>query len=302
MASNSINVAFSARSEEYFNQVKNLIFDGTKNIRADKFLIRHIQSLSGTTKLLNACINSNSEQETAEITQFNVTELHKCQTDDKAKIPNTNNSLDKNMKDDVEMLCLNNFKEEACEIKTPTKVTSSFLNETEMWKSHKEPNLKHGKYVTVCPDVISIHNKPQVSSKIPLLQNGNNLRSQQIAGQHVMVKNTCAFDSMFQALLVGYRDWTNYYNYINSNTQTNEIFNFITLLSTHGTQQKVYKERTLILAKTFQLENGVINCSCNINNLISNLMKTIISYSISKQCSICEWQHQQDCNKYLAHI
>lgn len=99
-----------------------------------------------------------------------------------------------------------------------------------MWKSHKEPNLKRGKYVTICPDVISIHNKSQVSSKIALLQNGNNLRPQQIAGQHVMVKN--AFDSVIQAFLIDYRDWTNYYNYINDKKVINEIFNFITIVST----------------------------------------------------------------------
>lgn len=64
-----INVASSARSEEYFNELKNLIFNRTKNIRADKFLIRHIRSLVGTTKLLNACINLNTEQE------INVTKL-----------------------------------------------------------------------------------------------------------------------------------------------------------------------------------------------------------------------------------
>lgn len=149
---------------------------------------------------------------------------------------------DEDVKDDVEMLCLNTSKEETREIKTPTKVTSSFLNEVEMWKSHKERNLIRGKYVTVCPDVTSIHNRPRVSSKIPLLQNGNILRPQQISGQHVMVKHTCAFDTTIQALLVGYHDWTNYYNYINSNTQINEIFNFVTLLSTHGTQQKCTKK------------------------------------------------------------
>lgn len=78
--------------------------------------------------------------------------------------------------------------------------------------------MKRGKYVTVCPDIISIHIKPQASFKIPLLENGNNLQSQQIAGQHVMIRNTCAFDSVIQALLVGYREWINYYNYIYSVT------------------------------------------------------------------------------------
>lgn len=47
MVSNGISIASSARSEEYFNELKNLVFRGTKNIRADKFLILHIRSLAG---------------------------------------------------------------------------------------------------------------------------------------------------------------------------------------------------------------------------------------------------------------
>lgn len=110
-----------------------------------------------------------------------------------------------------------------------------------------------------------------------------------------MIRNTCAFDAVIQALLVGYRDWTNYYNYVNNNTNTNEILNFITTVSMYGTQQKVYKERALILAKIFQPTSGAINCACNINNLIDkNLIKNEISYSILRRCSICEWHHQKD--------
>jgi len=54
MASNGTTVASSARSEEYFNELKNLIFKSTKNIRVDKFLISHIRSLAGTIKIFNA--------------------------------------------------------------------------------------------------------------------------------------------------------------------------------------------------------------------------------------------------------
>lgn len=96
---------------------------------------------------------------------------------------------------------------------------------------------------------------------MPLLENGNHLRSQQIAGKHVMIRNTCAFDSVIQALLVGFRDWINYiyYNYINSNAKINEILNFkTTTVSMYGTQQKVYKERALILAKIFQPKKGEV--------------------------------------------
>lgn len=46
-------VATSAHSEEYFRELKNLIFHNQSN-RIDKFIILHLRSLAGTTKLLNA--------------------------------------------------------------------------------------------------------------------------------------------------------------------------------------------------------------------------------------------------------
>lgn len=47
-------VATSACSEEYFRDVKKLIFKDSKSIRVDKFIILHLRSLAGTMKLLNA--------------------------------------------------------------------------------------------------------------------------------------------------------------------------------------------------------------------------------------------------------
>ncbi|RVE40187.1 hypothetical protein evm_015163, partial [Chilo suppressalis] len=47
-------VSTSARSEEYFRELKHLIFKKEKSIRADKFLVIHLRSLTGTSNLLNA--------------------------------------------------------------------------------------------------------------------------------------------------------------------------------------------------------------------------------------------------------
>lgn len=77
---NGIIVASSARSEEYFNEVKNLIFAGRKNIRADKFLISHIRSLAGTMNILNAdvtiSVNENHEIPILNSNQNNVCITH----------------------------------------------------------------------------------------------------------------------------------------------------------------------------------------------------------------------------------
>lgn len=48
------HVASSTRSEEYFRELKHLVFKKGKAIQVDKYLIINLKSLIGTTKLLNA--------------------------------------------------------------------------------------------------------------------------------------------------------------------------------------------------------------------------------------------------------
>lgn len=62
----------------------------------------------------------------------------------------------------------------------------------------------------------SLHKKPRIISKIPILQNSNMLRPQNISGRNVAVKNICAFDTIIQSLLIGYPYWVSYYDYINT--------------------------------------------------------------------------------------
>jgi len=44
--------------EEYFRELKQLILNNDRNLRIDKFLIKHIRSISGTEKLLNVICES----------------------------------------------------------------------------------------------------------------------------------------------------------------------------------------------------------------------------------------------------
>lgn len=68
----------------------------------------------GTAKLLNACINLNSEQEVAEVPQLSVTELHDSETDDESA-NNISKSLDKNVKNDDTEILYNSSNEETHE-------------------------------------------------------------------------------------------------------------------------------------------------------------------------------------------
>lgn len=108
-----------------------------------------------------------------------------------------------------------------------------------------------------------------------------------------MITNTCAFDSVVHSLLVSYHDWLNYHDYVNNNCNVNEILDFIKMVPMHGASKKIYKERAIILTKIFQSANGSLNCASNISELIRSLMQNIPSYNITKQCSVCNWEHQQ---------
>lgn len=196
------SVTTSARSEQYFNEVKNLIFKGMKNIRVDKFLITHIRSLEGTMKILNADNITTLSNEVNEVPNVTIANLNKTHT-----FPKHNECLTTN-NNETEISHIHQNEEQLMEISPQ----STFLNEIETWRDQKDKDSKRGKYLRICPDVDSIHNKPRVTSKIPLLQNGNILSPQHISGQNIMVKNTCAFDAIVQSLLVGFRDWITYHD------------------------------------------------------------------------------------------
>lgn len=54
MARDKSSVATSSYSEEYFREVKQLVLKGKSAVRVDKFLVMHMRSLAGTTKILHA--------------------------------------------------------------------------------------------------------------------------------------------------------------------------------------------------------------------------------------------------------
>lgn len=251
-------------------------------------MVSHIRSLTGTMNILNAdratSVTENEVSKTIDSNQFNL-RLKASKSYD------TNECL---TCDDDETLSSEMYVSED-EAHTPTKNSpqTTVLNEVEMWKGKKDNIPTRGKYLTICPDINSIHNKPRVTFKIPLLQNGNILRPENIAGKYIMIKNTCAFDSFIQSLLVAYRDWIGYYNYINN--MSNEVSFFIRMISTLGTIQKVYKQRALILNNIFQQKSGTIDCACNIHQLISkHLMQDTLSYELYKRCSICDWSYKEN--------
>lgn len=53
------DVASSARSESYFNEIKNILLcDNTTSLRVNKFIVKHIRSIIAACKIQRAAYNA----------------------------------------------------------------------------------------------------------------------------------------------------------------------------------------------------------------------------------------------------
>lgn len=131
MASNGVSIATSSRSEEYFNELKNLVFKGSKNVRADKFLVSHMRSLAGTIKILNADTSNENDEITNDMIISNEQEAIKNESylsPDKIQETGDDDDAD-NM--DTSIICNSPNEKPIIPTQTP------FLNEIETWKGKK---------------------------------------------------------------------------------------------------------------------------------------------------------------------
>lgn len=70
--------------------------------------------------------------------------------------------------------------------------------------------MKRGTYLTPCPDIQIIHQRPKFSVTLPLLVNGNSLDLVKIGKRIILVRNTRKFDSTEQSILAAYHDFAPY--------------------------------------------------------------------------------------------
>jgi len=134
-------VASSARSESYFNEIKNIILcNDNKPLRVDKFIVKHIRSIIATYKIQRAAYNAtlNTREILSEISK--VSESSDCSTS-----PTKMVKLLENMSDSSE--------------------SPEHLQEEENWRGqnkrkmqineHDKSSSKRGKYLQACPNVTS---------------------------------------------------------------------------------------------------------------------------------------------------
>lgn len=130
------SVASSARSETYFNDVKNITFSDDRPIRIDKFIIKHIRSIESICKIERAALNNRIIQDN------NFKEMDVLKRDKSKFLPNINEE-----NNDVEQYLI---AEENWRGLNPHKRKESSLDISKR---------KRGKYLTAYPDISLIHNR-----------------------------------------------------------------------------------------------------------------------------------------------
>ncbi|XP_050518087.1 uncharacterized protein LOC126892568 [Diabrotica virgifera virgifera] len=126
---------------------------------------------------------------------------------------------------------------------------------------------------------------------MPILKNGSdpNLGLVTIESTKFSLKNTCAFDSIFQILLAGVADHDEVKNCVQDNAHFNPLFEMITEAARSKIQSKTYRSRAEILLKFFKKtpkKNCIeeIFCQCNVVSLGNFLFSSTPSY---QEISIC---------------
>lgn len=191
-------IASSARSESYFNELKNIILcDDNKPLRIDKFIIKHVRSVIATCKIQRAAYNAalNTGEVLSEISK--AAESLDCSISATKAIESSENMSD------------------------TSELSEQHLQEEENWRGQnirkvqtnehdKSTPSKRGKYLRACPNVTLIHNHSLRKRKDIIIQNGNLLAPVKIEKTKVQVMNTCPFDSLAELMANGYSDYIVY--------------------------------------------------------------------------------------------
>ncbi|KAF2898337.1 hypothetical protein ILUMI_07841 [Ignelater luminosus] len=120
----------------------------------------------------------------------------------------------------------------------------------------------------------------QNTKEVLILRNGNSAELSFITHEKCKysLANTCAFDSIFQILYVGYLDYANIRDYLDSMHKPNDILKLV---------QKVSLENKITTGTTK---------FCNAKQLLANLFKTSPNFKEVYNCNDCGFQNTYDIN------
>lgn len=289
--------ASNAAIEAEFGSIKTQLLANTKlPMRADLFILKHIEYLKGRLNLVNSItseeniepqmetlstsqnidnevINTNiSIQSNTTITYNNpqIEECPACKNNDHPSGAHKCHICKKNVH--ALDLCSKAIEEEdegfgqkrictSCQRMSP-RLTSkmSNLNDVENWRGLAIRKSK-SRYLhkNFQKNEFILHDK---LLKIPILSNGNclKLKAINIKGKKLMLANTCAFDSVFQIFLAAVYDSKAFEDKCNLMAQENLFLQMILDTSEKGISRNTYYNRAKILQDIFPVEVGSHNC------------------------------------------
>lgn len=276
----------SSRIEGYFSTLKtSIILKKTARMRVDKFLVTHLRAIRGDIKL--AAVDENLDKK--EIKKIKLSNYIK-DTSIPASFPNNQVDLISNSRDKMD--CESNESENS-ESEIDSKSSIGNIHEEqefENWRNKacppspiiKKSTPKRTVYLDAHPEIKLKQNvnKKMSKHKIDLVRNGNAMRPLCLSTyknkKKYQIINTCAFDSLIQAIATAYLDSEEY----SSNIDTN-LLCLTSKLARHlvkeGANRKFYEERIIVLrdhCKKSQLieELTEFDAEANIATLIEKLM------------------------------
>lgn len=255
-------IATSSSVESEFANVKCRVFKNELPLRVDKFIIRHLEYIDGRIKEASTNYSTTS-----------------------AEIEN-NNIIDNNNNEKTHIA--SNHLENASD---PVRS----LNECENWgglcnthSKKKKPN-----YLDPCSDWDYVQTHKVVH--IPILKNGNLCNSIRVDGTHVLIKETCAFDSVLQLIMhaIG-KDC--HYKEIVQQLDHSMIQLGMSVLNRGKVTASDYIERIKILEeldiskKSVTRHMKIINANCNVAHLTDILFYKLPTVTQIKSCNVCNFK------------
>lgn len=317
-------IASSAVVENDFKELKTQIlkFD-VRPMKADKFIITHLNSIESNTKLLRSSQLRNSPELGIQCTKEKSVDICldiSCLTPNNLinikeqkspstlhKISNTNSNSEDSDTSVQKSFINNTDKSPSFLSRNSSSSHDSFdslssLDATENWRGQDNKNIsvtniskqsvtrkRNTKYMQCTPEIDRILNTRVTRSTLDsLLINGNSMTPVKIGKTKYLIHNTCPFDSVSVIITMAYIDIP-YYK-LSIDKSENSFLQFCKELALNGTSKKTYTDRGILLKSIFSENLGItkikqINSECNVSYIITSLLRNEPSAKEHISCS-----------------
>ncbi|KAK5649722.1 hypothetical protein RI129_000751 [Pyrocoelia pectoralis] len=299
----------STHVESYFNDLKNRSFANKQlPLRVDKFFVAHYRAIQG---MMIMC--SHEKQKEAKTELGNEITIKEQPVEDKSeklyepegRIIMSSHKKQKNTKTELGSSVITREQPQECE-------SEEWSEEDwiENWRGQGvcPKRRRTGYYGVPCPEVLTLEAEKKI--KISLLKNLNQIRTPiAFNKEKYIIDNSCPFDSVIQALAVGYCDSLEMRRLVDEDGD-NIIFKLVKSLLKDGTKPITLKMRIEILIKCGKFEckrfepisapgkNQTkhmlkMDCACNVSYILTSFIDELHSGIESMSCQSCGMKRQR---------